>query len=391
MKSVVILGAGIYQLPLIQKAKNLGYKTLVVSIPGNYPGLKIADEIINLDTRDYKGILDILSSRKIDAIVTTGTDVAIPTLGRLNEALNLHGLGKEGSVNASNKIKMKKLFVENGIPTARFVETESLSEGISFIDKYAFPIMVKAPNSSGGRGITQVTSKEQVQDAFLRATSISKGKVIFEEYIEGNEFGAQAFIHNGKLLFCIPHNDTVTNAPHFTPIGHSLPFDNSTNVETLLMKLTLQICKALSLNNCGLNLDLILTKTGEVKVIEVGARIGATCLPELIEISYGIDVYKLIIDSALGHKINFPKINHSIASSAELLRVNKTGKLKSIKVPNNPKGDFIIHYDYKIGETVNKFIVGPDRIGHIITTDTSSKAAEKKLTDFIQTINYSIE
>ena len=38
MKKILILGAGIYQVPLIKKVKDLGHYAIVSSIPGNYPG-----------------------------------------------------------------------------------------------------------------------------------------------------------------------------------------------------------------------------------------------------------------------------------------------------------------------------------------------------------------
>ena len=34
----MILGAGIYQVPLIRTARRMGLYTIVVSIPGDYPG-----------------------------------------------------------------------------------------------------------------------------------------------------------------------------------------------------------------------------------------------------------------------------------------------------------------------------------------------------------------
>ena len=46
MKKIMILGAGIYQVPLILKAKEMGLYTLVVSYPGPYPGFALADECL---------------------------------------------------------------------------------------------------------------------------------------------------------------------------------------------------------------------------------------------------------------------------------------------------------------------------------------------------------
>ena len=45
MKKILILGAGIYQVPLIKTAKKLGIYTIVASIPGNYPGFELADKV----------------------------------------------------------------------------------------------------------------------------------------------------------------------------------------------------------------------------------------------------------------------------------------------------------------------------------------------------------
>ena len=45
MTKIMILGAGIYQVPLIETAKKMGLYTIVVSIPGNYPGFALADKV----------------------------------------------------------------------------------------------------------------------------------------------------------------------------------------------------------------------------------------------------------------------------------------------------------------------------------------------------------
>ena len=42
-KKIMVLGAGIYQVPLIKKAKEMGLHTIVVSPKGPYPGISLAD------------------------------------------------------------------------------------------------------------------------------------------------------------------------------------------------------------------------------------------------------------------------------------------------------------------------------------------------------------
>ena len=57
MKKILILGAGIYQVPLILTAKKLGIYTIVASIPGNYPGFELADKVYYENTTDFEKIL----------------------------------------------------------------------------------------------------------------------------------------------------------------------------------------------------------------------------------------------------------------------------------------------------------------------------------------------
>ena len=53
----MILGAGVYQVPLIRRARERGLYTLAVSIPGNYPGFAWADRAVYLNTRDREAIV----------------------------------------------------------------------------------------------------------------------------------------------------------------------------------------------------------------------------------------------------------------------------------------------------------------------------------------------
>ena len=76
MKKILILGAGVYQVPLITTAKRLGIQTIVASIPGNYPGFALADKIYYENTTDYEKILEI-ASKAVKEIIISGIDSAM--------------------------------------------------------------------------------------------------------------------------------------------------------------------------------------------------------------------------------------------------------------------------------------------------------------------------
>ena len=78
MRKIMILGAGVYQAPLIRQARSRGLYTLAVSPPGNYPGLAWADQTVSLDTRNREAIVAAARKEGVCAVATTGTDVAMP-------------------------------------------------------------------------------------------------------------------------------------------------------------------------------------------------------------------------------------------------------------------------------------------------------------------------
>ena len=166
MKKIMILGAGIYQVPLIKTAKKLGLYTIVVSIPGNYPGFELADKVYYENTVDDEKILEIAKEEQIDGIITTGTDVCVITIGKVCDAMGLAGLSYEAAQIAVDKMLMKTKYEEYGVRTARFRKVLFSDLDIKkTIEGLEFPLIFKSVDSSGSRGITRVDSYDKFDSA----------------------------------------------------------------------------------------------------------------------------------------------------------------------------------------------------------------------------------
>ena len=378
----MILGAGIYQVPLIKAAKEMGIYTIVASIPGNYPGFEYADKVYYENTVDYNAILKIAQDEKIDGIVTAGTDVAVITIGKVCDELGLNGLSFEAAQIAANKLLMKTKYEEHGVRTARFRQLSLDCPNImNEVDSLVFPLIFKSVDSSGSRGIVRVDSSDEFSSALNEVKNNTRSDYfIVEEFIEGEEFGAQAFVYNGEVKFIIPHGDYVFQGDTGVPIGHFAPYAlKESVVEDAKYQLN-QAIKAMQLDNCAINADFIL-KDDKVYVLEIGGRSGATCLAELVSIYYGFNYYEKIILAALGEDPAFECDTNAIPNASMLLTSDKDGVISS-QINSNPDDPNIveIQFDYDIGANVNKFRVGPHRIGHVITKGSS-------ITEAVDTLN----
>lgn len=400
MKKVLILGAGIYQVPLIETAKDLGIYTIVASIRGNYPGFSIADKVYYENTTDYGKILAIARREQIDGIITTGTDVAVITIGRVCDTLGLKGLSFEAANLATDKMKMKACYEENGVRTAKYRQVSFDDENyLDVANDLELPLMFKSVDSSGSRGVVKVNAKSEFEAARNKVLENTRSNYfIVEEFISGEEFGAQAFVQDGEIQFILPHGDYIFEGETGVPIGHFAPYDLEREaLEDTKEQLRLAI-KAMKLDNCAINADFI-RKNGKTYVLEIGGRSGATCLAELVSIYYGYNYYEKILKVALGEKVSFdsgdgkhPDECKGVPNASKLIMSDKDGRIVSQKCSHSRVPNIVdIQFDYCPGDEVKKFRVGPNRIGHVITKGESLDDAVRLLDSIMDSIEISVE
>ena len=392
MKKLMIMGAGVYQVPLIKTAKRMGIHTIAVSIPGNYPGFAYADEVLHINTVDSEAVLSAAREKKIDGICTAGTDVAVMTIGRVNDELGLSGISCEAARLACDKVRMKECYESNHVRTARYRKVYFNEDVNKKIRDLNYPLIVKIVDSSGSRGITRVDSPEELPDAIRNAQSFTrKDYYIVEEFIVGREFGAQAFMMDGKVQFILPHGDYIFMGSTGVPAGHFAPYELSEEQYRDCYETAEKALKAMKLDNCACNCDFIM-RDGKTYVLEIGGRSGATCLAELVAIYYGFDYYEKIIQVALGEKPDFPTDRH-VPNASKLLMSDRDGEIIAM-ANRNPKSDpniYEVMFDYTVGDQVKKFHVGPHRIGHVITKGSTLAEATAALDRALKNITIEVE
>lgn len=376
----MILGAGIYQVPLINKAKELGYYTVVCSIKGNYPGFAIADKVFYVNTTDKEACLDVARKENIVAVCTAGTDVALPTLGYIVDKLGLKGASENSAILSSNKSLMKEAFVRGNVSTAPFMKVYNEESCIKAAGEIGYPCILKVVDSSGSRGIEVVGSENDIHAAYSRILPYTREKyILVEKYLQGLEMGAQALVYDGKLLFALTHSDEVFMGSTGVPVGHSVPFSDDRN-ELLEKDVQEEIHKAvvaLGIDNAAINVDFIIVE-GKPYVLEIGARCGATCLAELVSIYFGINYYEVLIRTATGtlDKSIFNNIKHKQPATALLITSDHDGTYDGY-VPD-VEHENLLQYsiDCQKGEKVNQFHIGPNRIGQIIVKGHSNRESK---------------
>lgn len=390
MKKIVILGAGIYQVPLIQTAKRMGLYVIVVSIPGDYPGFALADKCCYLNTTDKEAILKMAREEQISAIVTTGTDVAVATIGYVCEQMGLCGIGYSAASIVTDKALMKEAFLAAGVTTAEFAVVHSLEEAGTAFEKIGAPAMLKIVDKSGSRGITRVDNPKMLEEAYAYALDFTGADhMVLERYIEGVEIGVDAFVQNGEIRLIVPHDKLVFQTGRTgIPMGHICPMENEEPL--LLQKLeeeTKKVIKGIGLDNCAVNMDVFVTGGNNVYVIEAAGRCGATGIPEVLSGYTGLDYYEMIIKNALGEQTVLPQEKKGLPTASVLVHSETTGILESVSYVIDGTSyvnagcrqeHTAVELDFMPGDRVHAFENGTHRIGQaVFCAATRSEVLQK--------------
>ncbi|WP_368297495.1 ATP-grasp domain-containing protein [Cytobacillus firmus] len=384
-KRLLILGAGRGQVGLIKTAKEMGICTIVGTMPNNNPpGISLADEVCHMDISNPDEVLTKSKVLELDGIATCCLDTGVTSLGKSCEQLDFPGLSENAAVLCQDKLKMKTALMENGVSTAKFFKVSTEEELSQCLQDLMLPVIIKATDLQGSKGIYIAHTTEEAIEGFRNSMLDTKRDYcIIEEFIEGWEFGAQSFIYNGEILFVLPHGDDTFMSHTAIPVGHYVPIECSEDILRQTEECVRSSIKALGLDNCAVNVDLIV-RDGKVYIIELTGRVGANCLPELVSINFGINYYEMISAMAIGEdprQIWEKRNKKPKAGLAKMLfSENESGILKNIAYTGLMDEDILeISFFVKPGDEIRVFESSNDCIGQVIVKGNTYEECVEKL------------
>ena len=308
MKKLAIIGASYLQLPLVEKAKEMGIETHCFAWEDGAVCKEIADFFYPISILDKEQILEVCEQIDIDGITSIASDAAVPTVSFVAGKMALIGNDFKDSIVATDKFQMRKRFSEFSVASPKFC----IAESDYSIENFNFPVIVKPTDRSGSRGVKKIENSGDVQVAVQRAKNESfTNKAIVEEYISGSEVSVESISWNGKHYMLAITDKVTTEEPYFVELGHHQPSGLSDEIQQRIKDETLKALSALNVKYGASHSEFKITSTGEVFVIEVGARMGGDFIgSHLVKLSTGYDFVKAVIDIALGN-FEEPKISES--------------------------------------------------------------------------------
>jgi len=188
---ILILGSGGREYSIARAISNEDESHELFFQPGNGATSLLGK---NLDIKDYNQLAEFAKENEIDLTIVGPEAPLVDGVVDVFKAngLTIFGPSKEAAQLEGSKVYMKNFLAKYNIPTAAYIESDSIEELFKFTDKLSTPIVVKADGLCGGKGVIIAQSHDEAKKAIsemLSGKSFGDAgkKVIVEEFLDGYE------------------------------------------------------------------------------------------------------------------------------------------------------------------------------------------------------------
>ena len=367
-KKILVIGGGKWQVPIIQKAKNLGHYVICSNLYEDSIGFEYSDKSYVANVLDKEKNLKIAIDEKVDAIITDQSDIAVNTVAYISEKLGLNGVGYDIADLYTNKFRMRKELKVENLCHPKFKEFKTLYEAINFFNLLDTDAIIKPLANQSSRGIYKITCIDELKDKFYNTMECSIDEtILIEEYIRGFELTVEGY---------------KTSRKHYTlAISKKKHYEN---LPVVAKSLTYQIDfkefdrKELERINDNLfdRLPFGITHTeykywnNKFYLIEAAIRGGGTKISShIIPVVSGIDVNELLIKNALENEnIDIQSVtneNYAILQFFDF-KAGTVSKINGIDYLKNNQNIKDFDFEFKEGDSVLSPNDDRSRVGYFI-------------------------
>ncbi len=188
---ILILGSGGREYSIARAMKNEKEVHELFFQPGNGA---TSDLGTNLNIKDYNELAAFAKENEIELTIVGPEAPLVDGVVDIfkAEGLTIFGPSKEAAQLEGSKVYMKNFLAKYNIPTAAYIESDSIEELYKFTESLTAPIVVKADGLCGGKGVIIAMSHDEAKKAIgemLSGKSFGDAgkKVIVEEFLDGFE------------------------------------------------------------------------------------------------------------------------------------------------------------------------------------------------------------
>lgn len=206
---ILVVGGGAREHALCWSLARSSEARVIYCAPGN-PGIAEVADCLPVSSNEIVELADIAEKLRIDLTIV-GPEVPL-SLGIADEfakrQLPIFGPTRLAAQIESSKAFAKKFFERHGIPTAPSVVCSSADEARAAVERFGYPVVLKADGLAGGKGVFTVDSAAEADKSLAlffgeRVFGAAGDRIVVEEFLHGQEASFLA-ICDGEMAVALP-------------------------------------------------------------------------------------------------------------------------------------------------------------------------------------------
>ena len=305
-RRLLVLGAGPAQLGLLAAARELGCYVVAADRDPAAPGFRFADRRAIVSAEDEPALAQLAEAEDVDGVIAPGIDWPVAVAARIARRLGLpHAITPEAAMLATSKQQQRERFREAGVPQVAWETARGELEARDAADRLGYPVVIKAPDRQGQRGLGLVLEPEDLASAVGEALRASRSSAaIVEQYAPGREVTVNAFSHRGRFVPLTITDRDVANPPAFgVALAHVWPSSLGPDEIGAAVDAARSAADALGVSEGPTYTQILATRAGP-RVVELAARLGGGHDADLCRAALGVDLNGLALAAALGEEID---------------------------------------------------------------------------------------
>ncbi len=299
-KKILMLNGSFCEKPIIEKAREMGY--YVVST-GNDPSLighQSANEYICCDYSDKEAVLELVKNNGIEGIISCANDFGVLTAAYVAEKMGFPGHDSyETALLLHHKDRFKRYCLENHIPSPVSRAFDNPKDANAYIESCKYPIIIKANDLTGGKGIKKAENQKEALEAIENAFTMSREKrIVIEPFIRGKQYSYNAFLVDQNVKFQMS-NSCYSFVNPFLIQAEIFPADDLVPYYKRLSEIVTYMAKDLHLVNGIICLQMIISED-EIYIFETMRRCFGNDVLSVAEKANGFPWIHAYIESSLG-------------------------------------------------------------------------------------------
>ncbi|MEK7772722.1 MAG: ATP-grasp domain-containing protein [Deltaproteobacteria bacterium] len=398
-KTLWIVSGGVEAVPGIKRAKEMGLRVVVSDMDAEAPGFAFADDRVMASTYDAvataKAAVEYSrKNRPIHGVICIASDVPM-TVAKVASALGLPGITADTAALASDKLAMKRRFVESGIPAPWFSPVESPAHLKEIMKERGVPLVIKPVDSRGARGVLRLGPRVDPVWAFGHSIGYSPGRrVMAEEYIEGPQISTESVLIGGRGYtpgFTDRNYELIDAfAPYMIENGGEQPSVLSEGERLRVSRMAEDAGRAIGIRTGTVKGDMVLSRSGPM-VIEVAARLsGGWFSTDQIPLATGVDLVGAAIKLALGEELGedelAPKHRRGVAIRYFFPRPGRVVDIRNFERLEGVPWVHRMGFFVKAGDIIEPVTNHTKRAGFVITKGATRAEAVERAEEAVREI-----